>query len=116
MYKDTHALIGAHNADVNGYEGSGMAYFYKWENNQWVVSSTASAPVQGDYQYFGYSLAIDDRRAAIGAYRYEGIDSYNVDDIEDFGAVFIYFYSDTLGWGFSQTVMPLYYISCLHIA
>ena len=68
------AIIGAYGDDANGAD-SGSGYVYRYNGAEWIQTAnlTASDGAAGDF--FGYSVAIDDNIALVGAYDDNGSNS-----------------------------------------
>ena len=74
-----HAIVGAYYDDDSGTQ-SGTAFVYSKTIIGWVQNSKLTASDAAAYSYFGYSVAISDSHAVVGAY---GADN-------DSGSAYIY--------------------------
>jgi hypothetical protein len=77
-------IIGASNDDYSGISDAGSAYIYQRQDATWLEQNILRASDGGPYHHFGYSVAIDDNWAVIGAY--EG----NSDIVSGAGAAYVF--------------------------
>ena len=75
IYED-YALIGAHWDDDNG-EGSGSAYVFKRDGNNWIQQAKLMASDGAANDHFGYSVSIYKDYALIGAHRDDDNGNYS---------------------------------------
>ena len=62
------AIVGARYVDVNDQLDAGTAYIFRKTNNQWVQEAILTADDGQANDYFGYTVAVDDNTAVVGAY------------------------------------------------
>ena len=62
-----HALVGVNRADTNGAD-AGAAYIFRREGNQWVQEAKLQANDGRAGDWFGYSVALSERYAVVGAH------------------------------------------------
>ncbi|MDP8239591.1 MAG: T9SS type A sorting domain-containing protein [Candidatus Hatepunaea meridiana] len=77
-----YAVVGAYNNDDDGWS-SGSAYIFVRDAEDWTQQVKLTANDAAEYDYFGYSVSIDDDYAVIGA-------RGNDDDGEDSGSAYIF--------------------------
>ncbi|MBN1465677.1 T9SS type A sorting domain-containing protein [candidate division KSB1 bacterium] len=96
IYKN-HVLVGASMDDENG-DDSGAAYIFKRDGESWTEEAKLIASDGGAGDAFGFSVAMYENYAAIGAW---GDD----DNGEDSGSAYIFQYDDT-SWNEMAKLTP----------
>ena len=81
-------LVGAYGDDDNGSR-SGAAYIFQCIQEQWTEVKKISSSDGDSNDYFGFSVAISDNNAVIGAYRDEDYGAAS-------GSIYIYDFQDSL--------------------
>merc|ERR1711998_190713 len=66
---DGYALVGAYLADPGGITDAGAAYVFVKSGTEWHQQATLTASDQTQGAYFGYSVALFDDTALVGAYQ-----------------------------------------------
>jgi hypothetical protein len=61
------AIVGAYTATVNDFPFQGAAYVYTRSNGTWTQAQKLTSDDGTDFNYFGYSVALDGSTALIGA-------------------------------------------------
>jgi hypothetical protein len=60
-------VVGAWTEDVAGTEEAGAAYVFQRSGNSWSKVAKLTAPSPGELEWFGWDVAVDQGRIAIGA-------------------------------------------------
>lgn len=84
IYND-YAIIGAYSDDNFGIQAAGSAYLFSYNGEEWEEQEKFVASSEDRGQFFGYSVAIFDDNAVVGAYGEGPRDGYFLA-----GAAYIY--------------------------
>jgi hypothetical protein len=89
------AIVGANHDDDNG-TSSGSVYVFRYNGSNWIEEQKLTAADAAVEDEFGWTLALEDTVAVIGAYR-------NDDNASNSGSVYIFHY-DGATWNQAQKV------------
>ncbi|MDD3860327.1 MAG: FG-GAP repeat protein, partial [Bacteroidales bacterium] len=89
-----HIIVGASYEDEdetgnNTVNAAGSAYIFENNAGNWIQTQKIVASDREELGWFGWSVAIDDNYAIVGAY-HESKDSYGNNSMEESGAAYIY--------------------------
>ena len=93
------AIVGTYFADSENSKYAGSAYIFQLENRQWQQKQKLQPSDLGNRNYFGYSVAISDRVAIVGAY------GVNAQGVSYTGSAYI-FHFENGQWQQSQKLLP----------
>ena len=88
-----YAIVGAYHDDHAG-DRSGSAYIFERNDNTWVQIPKLIADIPASNDHFGFSVAIDNNKALVGAINYNSK-----------GAVYVFVRNDD-GWGENTIITP----------
>ena len=95
---DNFAIVGAYKKDAdNGDSDTGSAYIFEKKSDGWVEVKKLTANDAESFDYFGYSVCIDDNFAVVGAYRKNAND-----EDTDTGSVYIFKRGSDNNWSQTQ--------------
>jgi len=84
-----YAIVGAHQHDAGGIYYAGAAYVFYFDGASWIEQDKLVAIDREPGDHFGYSVALTEDRAVIGAI-YEDDNEFGADSIAQAGSAYIF--------------------------